>query len=449
MLWFGSDDRLSVLQTDAEEMSELDLSTHIGFQRLRATYTTHVGPFALSISPVFGADQLSLTAGERTSTDITQSVWGLRERLVGKLRPNLRLDAGIDLEARKTDYRLVIANASDVRGFGGDGAGEGTNDIDVPTELLERAADTYQIAAHAELAWDVLEGLRLIPGVRVDGYVLQGEWRQSIDPRLVVRGSIDDKTTLKGYAGVFHQPPQPEAFDNIFGNADIGLERGLHFGVGVERKLIEHVTLDAEVYLLDRQNQITFTDDTVRRDDGTVRPLNWDNEGRGRGYGLEVLLKHEVTDNFYGWASYTLSRSEVKRGPDEAWMPTIFDQTHNFVGVASYRTGKGWEFGARFRLTTGRPDTPVIGATYDADDDDYQPLRGELRSIRRDTFHQLDIRVDKTWLFKTWQLGVYLDLINVYNATNAEATQYDYRFREKSPVRGVPIVPTLGVKGQW
>jgi TonB family protein len=448
ILWFGSDDRLKVLQTDEEQMSEVDLTSHIGFHRVIAKYATPIGKYVFSISPVFGRDKLSFAAGEQASTDVTQTVWGVRERLVGKILPNLRLDAGIDLEYRRTDYQAVLPSATDVRGFGGDGAGEGTNNIDVPPEEFARAADAYQLGMYAEVAWDVGK-LRLIPGVRFDAYLLSGEWLSSLDPRLVARYQLDGKTALKSYAGVFHQPPQPEAIDTTFGNPNLGVERGLHFGLGVERKLWKFLSIDTEIYYIDRDNLVIFTDASERRPDGTVRPLNYSNEAIGRGYGLELMLKHEVTKNFYGWISYTLSRSEVRSRPDQAYRPTQFDQTHNFVGVASYRTDGGWEFGARFRLTTGRPQTPVLGGTYDADGDDYEPLQGESRSARGATFHELDIRIDKNWVFKTWQLGIYLDIINIYNAQNPEGTQYDYRFRESHPIRGVPFVPTFGVKGQW
>ena len=35
------------------------------------------------------------------------------------------------------------------------------------------------------------------------------------------------------------------------------------------------------------------------------------------------------------------------------------------------------------------------------------------------------------------------------DAENPEATQWDYRYRDSAPLRGLPIVPTLGVRGQW
>jgi len=117
--------------------------------------------------------------------------------------------------------------------------------------------------------------------------------------------------------------------------------------------------------------------------------------------------------------------------------------------VASWKPGNGWEFGGRFQLASGRPDTPVIGATYDADSGSYVPIRGPARSIRTPTFVQLDARVEHDWLYERWSLGLYIDVINVTNRKNVEAVQYDYRFRNSSPVTSFPILPTLGVKGTW
>ena len=34
-------------------------------------------------------------------------------------------------------------------------------------------------------------------------------------------------------------------------------------------------------------------------------------------------------------------------------------------------------------------------------------------------------------------------------AENPEATLYDYRFRESGPLRGLPILPTFGIRGSF
>ena len=91
----------------------------------------------------------------------------------------------------------------------------------------------------------------------------------------------------------------------------------------------------------------------------------------------------------------------------------------------------------------------MIGATYDADTGRYVAIRGTTRSIRTPLFLQLDARVEHDWLYERWSLGLYLDIINVTNRQNVEAVQYDYRFRNSSPVTSFPILPTLGVKGTW
>ena len=88
-------------------------------------------------------------------------------------------------------------------------------------------------------------------------------------------------------------------------------------------------------------------------------------------------------------------------------------------------------------------------ATYDADTGTYNAVRGPFRSVRVPTYRQFDARVEKQWLYNTWSLGLYLDVINVANFENIEAIEYDYRYRYKAPVTSFPILPTLGVRGTW
>jgi hypothetical protein len=69
---------------------------------------------------------------------------------------------------------------------------------------------------------------------------------------------------------------------------------------------------------------------------------------------------------------------------------------------------------------------------------------------RLEPFHQLDIRVDKRWVFSAFTLGVYLDLINAYNRTNPDFMAYNYNFTRSRPQTGsLPIVPSLGVRGEF
>jgi hypothetical protein len=181
---------------------------------------------------------------------------------------------------------------------------------------------------------------------------------------------------------------------------------------------------------------------------GTVRPF-FASDGRGRAYGLELLVRRKVERGFFGWLSYTLSRSErFLEGGDSVVFS--FDQTHVLNLAASYTYG-GFTYGVRFTLATGRPvaslyDPEGDDAVYDADEDDYDPdPRG--RRTRLPLYHQLDVRIDRAWTLGPVEGSVFLDILNVYNAQNSEGYQYEYDFSKRGRLPGIPFLPTIGVRG--
>lgn len=442
----GSTDTLDVLSEDADDEETLSLDSAIRFFRIIGSYRRPVkGGLNLTLSPAWGRDTFEFASGQVdgpafTRASAVQETLAYRMRLEGHLGPRVLLDAGLDLESRVNKYAVVAALDFDVRG---------DNDADVPPVEAERTSDMYGLAAHADVAVDI-GPLRLIPGLRLDGYFLAGKTRSSVDPRLVARYTLDPRWTLKGYAGLFHQPPQPEALDQLFGNPDLGMERALHTGLGAEWKPTKAWTFDGEGYYIRRGDLVEATNDLVRDPDtGELRAINFRNSRVGDTIGFEVLIKREVTRKLYGWLSYTLSRTRELEFDDEIWELSTFDQTHVGNAVASYKTDNNWEFGARFRMASGRPRTPVVGSSFDADDGDYRGVSGDFRTVRNKLFQQTDVRIEKTWVFDTWMIGAYLDVQNIMNIENHEAIQYDYRYREASPVTSVPILPTIGARGQW
>jgi hypothetical protein len=64
-------------------------------------------------------------------------------------------------------------------------------------------------------------------------------------------------------------------------------------------------------------------------------------------------------------------------------------------------------------------------------------------------FHQLDIRVDKSWKFTSWQLSAYLDVQNVYNQGNVEGTSNNYNFTQTTYATGLPFLPSLGMRAEF
>jgi hypothetical protein len=204
-------------------------------------------------------------------------------------------------------------------------------------------------------------------------------------------------------------------------------------------------SLDLFYKSLDRL--VRATDEEAVRNGQTVAE-NFDNEAAGRIYGAEILARYEPDEWFFGWIALTLLRSE-RREPTGGWVPADFDQILNLTILGSVDLGKGWTVGLRFRLAQGYPQTPVVGSVYDADCDQYQPIEGPRNSQRLPWFHQLDLRVDKTFDWDVFKLSVYLDVQNVYYQSNVESVGYNYDYTRQTYITGLPILPSLGIKGSF
>ena len=441
-----SSDELDVLQTDSDDEESLDLNTAVKFFRLIGKYQRPLGErFTMTLSPAWGRDSLAFASGQAgaatafTEAEIIQDTIGYRMRVKGPLSKRILLDTGLDIESRVTRYDALVPDDTNI---------DSPDEIDIDPTRLVRQAEQLSIGMHVDLAIDATPRLRLLPGVRLDAHAISGQTWVDADVRLTGRYQATETVVAKGYAGLFHQPPQPETVDARFGNPEVRSERAIHTGLGVEVKPSRLWYVDGEVYYIDRSRLVTFSGEADVEGE-TADPRNFDNDGSGETWGVEALVRREISERVFGWVSYTFGRS-VRRSSDRSrTTPTAFDQPHNLNAVLSWKPGGGWELGGRLRLSSGRPDTPYIGATFDADDGDYRPVSGGFRTVRRELFHQVDVRVEKMWLFELWSLGLYLDVQNLFNVANIEAIQWDYRYRESAPVTGVPILPTIGVRGQW
>jgi hypothetical protein len=174
------------------------------------------------------------------------------------------------------------------------------------------------------------------------------------------------------------------------------------------------------------------------------------NSGSGDAYGAEVFLRYKDDGRFFGWLSYTLSKSKRRSLPGEALSLFQYDQTQALTLVGSYKLGNGWQLGARFRLSSGFLYTPSSFGALDAAAGSQMPADGyPPYGQRLPLFQQLDLRLDKTWSFAGGKLTGYLDIQNVYIASNPQGISYNYNFTQSSYSLGLPIVPSLGLRGEF
>lgn len=300
--------------------------------------------------------------------------------------------------------------------------------------------------------WTPVESLQVRGGVRMDGELgtMGKVW---VNPRLSARWSIIPQFAIKGGAAMYQQPPDYRMgqLSPVFGNPKLLPEGAWHFMAGMEARLFELLELDIQGYYKPLFNQARQTLASGQGSDIAIAG----NEGRytstgyGRAYGAEFLLRLRPTRYFTGWVAYSLSRFERDYFGGIAFAPGPLDQTHNLVAVGSVSLPFNFNFGLRFRYSTGPLVTPVLGALFDASGNYFVPLPGLPWSERLPDFFQLDARLDKRFVFDSWTLVAYVDVQNVTNQQNPEARYYNHDYSQSGYVTSIPILPTVGLRGEW
>jgi TonB family protein len=283
------------------------------------------------------------------------------------------------------------------------------------------------------------------------------------DPRLATRYAATGAVSLKAVTGLYHQPPQPQELIGVGTQTDVRPETSWASSVGWEHRITPSIFYDVDVFYKYMNDLIVFNEDW-----GGFGENPFVNEGQGRAYGLEVIARHDPTGRFFGWISYTLSRSRRLDPPDcdeplrvgtysqrllgtgSCWYAFDFDQTHILSAQAGYDLPRDFGVSAQVQFVTGNPTSEFNAGVYDADGDFYNGFRiGDPNEDRLPPFFQTSLRFDKLWTFKTWQLESYVDLINAIRGVNPEFTLYNYDFTESAYVRGLPFIPNLGIEAKF
>jgi hypothetical protein len=435
VFFFGSEDDLKLVTQNPDPQLSSAIAANSYYHRGLVRWVHRFDKAWFEITPSVGYDvpaSLQLTRGDTNFTlDSAFFEYNVRGALHLPLASWLRIDAGIDYEG--TRFTRTVE--------GGAGALAGDN----------LTVYTNHVAPYVSAVFSFLDKrLSIIPQFRLDILSATGQRdtpnefsnaNVEPEPRLAVRYQFNKYFALKGSVGAYHQPPQPGQLATSTGNPNLTPETGFTYVVGFDVQPTPTLHVEAQGFYKDLRNLIVsgehFGDPQL------------ENDGIGRVYGGELLVRQELWHNLFGWISYTLSRSERKDHADTDWHLFQFDQTHIFQILASYRLPRGYQVGLRFRYITGNLYTPVIGSFYDANTNGYTRINGQPFSARLDAFNQLDLRFDKTWTFDWWKLSVYIDIQNLYNAHNPELVTYNFNATQSQPVSGLPFLPVLGIRGEF
>jgi len=348
-----------------------------------------------------------------------------------KLMPKVKVRAGMD--GRLVDVDLEIRFPLPPA----EGGGQQPNFSTAP--IVEFMESVTGHVAGSYLALDIQPDKKttITPGVRFDYFHHIDE--QTVLPRIAIQRQLTKKLNAQVSLGSYSRPlQQAEAVPT-----NLKPELATQYVAGVNYKIRKGVSVSSSAFYTDRR-QLVVQDPAAGAGDTLDTYVN---RGYGRSFGFETIVRAKV-DNFFGWVTYTLSRSDRVDGPLTDRRLFDFDQTHNAIVVGSYTYNK-WEFGGRFQYSTGNPSTPIIGAIYQSDFNVYLPMFGAINSDRLDANHRIDLRVDRKWKFKTWSLSAYLDIQNVYANPRTLGFTYNYDYSQREAIQEIPILPALGIRGAF
>ena len=442
--FIASDDKLKLLFQDPADVStELegnDVSMSTSFYRSLLTYRYVPNEsFENTLRVAQGRNWFNFGVGQ-LKFDINLYSAQIRDLARHKFSDKFALSYGADLAFAKYDLFIRFPRPPK--------EGEPPQNISIADPITADLKDQVEFnpAFFAEGEIQPKPGLLFLPGLRVDVFDRTG--KTEIQPRLTSRWSIDGPWTVKGGIGLFTQEPDAEETSASFGNPDLTTEKAIHYSVGVEYKPRPYLTLDVTGFYKDMWDLVGRSDEVVDDGDG-VRPLIYNNSSSGKVVGMELVARHEFNANLAGWIAYTLSRAQRHDAGATEDRLFDYDQTHIFTAIASYVLPRNWQVGTRLRIVSGNPSTPVVGSTFNAGTDQYDPIYGAINSSRNPLFYQFDLRLDKRWIYQNWILNAYIDIQNVTDHSNAEGLEYNYDFSESKANSGMPIVTILGFKAEF
>jgi TonB family protein len=374
----------------------------------------------------------------------------LRDQLCFNITDRTKLNLGLDVELTNLDLILAMMDAS------------GKIVRDTNNNWLFGVAGAY-----ANLEIKPVPTLQIIPGIRYD-YFPELDYNGSIAPefwdykkydnvksisgepslRINTRWNVTKKQTIKASIGNYSQTPQPigQVIHQRWGDPDMPATKAAHYVAGHEWQITDVINTDVQFYFNRQWNIPMMNNDPGNSQENDRR---WSKNGLGRMWGMELMLRHLQTDRFFGWVAYTLSRTERYNHKEKKWELYDSDQMNNLQVLGSWHLKREFDVGFRARYVSGNPTTPIKGVIEHAIGY-FEPVYGKKNSDRVDPFFQLDLRVDKKFVFDKWMYSMYVDFQNIsyFFYKSPEMWNYNYDYTDKTTISMPPMV-AVGCKAEF
>ncbi|MEN0067469.1 MAG: TonB-dependent receptor plug domain-containing protein [Myxococcota bacterium] len=352
-----------------------------------------------------------------------------------------------DQIAHRTDLRLTPRPGGTLMFEVGTEVRAGLSQLEVDeTDLGIRVAEEAPILARGRAVDDRLTRaqvgayatafvgsprVRVMPGVRVEGDSATVTVRAQ--PRLAARAQLTDTTMIKAATGRYAQWPRTV---DLIAQGDLPVTEAWQATVGIEQAIAGRLELGLEAYAKWIE-QPTFA--------VLDAPLEVLETGRARG--IEFTTRYRLRERFFFSGFVALQESTVVDN-DGVRRPTVSDQRVAAGLVASGEWGR-YTLGARYKVASGLPFTPITGSIYDASADRWLPLVGAPNADRLPTYHKVDLRFARRWTFRGWALDASAEIWYVPPASNQLYPVWNFDYSQQGWVVGPGLLPLIGARATW
>ena len=286
----------------------------------------------------------------------------------------------------------------------------------------------YRGSLFANAVGTFAEGrMKLSLGLRTDVLNFNESTRNPLDqlsPRIALSYNINADWTVYANVGRYFQLPPFTALGYVGADGSNDTLRFIqadHYVVGSTKFLPWNAKASVEgFYKAYRYYPLLLRDSislaTLGGDFGVIGNQLATPTSTGRAYGAEFTYQQKLFKGWFGIAAITLVRSEFANYFGD-YVPSSWDNRMIATFTFGKKFGKNWEFGGQYQHLGGAPYTP-FDLERSANIQNWNvfgrglPDFSRLNSERFGEFDRLNIRVDKKWFFKKWNLDLYMDVQN-------------------------------------
>ena len=295
-------------------------------------------------------------------------------------------------------------------------------------------------------------------GFRIDYFNLTDQF--SIQPRVSLEFTMPTGSDLRLGYGRYEQSPRPFQMISEIGNPDLKSSVAKHYSLELEHRFTDQTELKLAGFFKTQEKLVTtlkkcYSGATCAIDSAKYQfvlpgeSAEYMNRGDGVVQGVEAFLRHRVNDKFFGWVSYAWTHTEHRRQMSEDYWPYFLDNIHVVSIVANYNLTQNIEIGAKWQYSSGtdRIDITEMIIFQDPVTQGLHPLvngiSGPISLAELTEYHRLDLRFSKKQKVLGMQIGLFIEIVNVYNQFSSIIVKYSTGIEGTSAQSRIPQLPRI------